>query len=119
MSGAVKKMIKKVVPEAPPESWILKLQKWAYYKSGFAQLGLWRDDCRYETPEVQEAIRRLPKDVYDARNFRMARALLLSNKKEILPKDEWTKFEEDVMYLKPYLNEIKKEKEEKVKWDRK
>ncbi|KAL3892146.1 hypothetical protein ACJMK2_004383 [Sinanodonta woodiana] len=119
MSGAVKRVIKKVLPEAPPESWRLKLQKWVYYKSGFAQLGLWRDDCRYETPEVKEAIRRLPKDVYDARNFRISRALLLSTKKEILPKDEWSKFEEDVMYLEPHLQEIKKETEEKVQWTRK
>lgn len=65
--------------------------------------GLMRDDCLYETPAVQEAIRRLPADVYDARQFRISRALYLSGRKEILPKDEWTKMEE-VVYLYTYKN---------------
>lgn len=53
-----------------------------------------RDDILNETPNVKEALRRLPRDVYDARQFRISRALNLSNKKDILPKDEWQKYEE-------------------------
>lgn len=53
-----------------------------------------RDDCINEDNNVKEAIRRLPPNVYDARQFRISRALYLSMRKEILPKDEWTKMEE-------------------------
>ena len=52
------------------------------------------DDTLEETPEVKEALRRLPKKVLDERQFRVTRALYLSMKKEVLPKAEWTKFEE-------------------------
>lgn len=53
-----------------------------------------RDDCLHETDDVKEAIQRLPGDLYDARQFRISRAMYLSNRKEILPKDEWTKMED-------------------------
>jgi ubiquinol-cytochrome c reductase subunit 7 len=53
-----------------------------------------RDDCLNEDANVKEAIRRLPPTVYDARQFRISRALYLSMRKEILPKEEWTKMEE-------------------------
>lgn len=57
-----------------------------------------RDDCLYETPDVEEALRRLPEKLMMERNFRMARAVQLSGAKKILPKNEWTKFE-DVSYI--------------------
>ena len=56
--------------------------------------GLWRDDLLHETPAVQEALKRLPQDVLDARNFRMVRAGYLDLRKDILPKEEWTKLED-------------------------
>ncbi|PVD32569.1 hypothetical protein C0Q70_08010 [Pomacea canaliculata] len=108
---------RRVVAEVP--AWKRALQRWAYYKSYFPTLGLMRDDCLYETPAVQEAIRRLPADVYDARQFRISRALYLSGRKEILPKDEWTKMEEDVRYLTPYIKEVEKEIEERAEWNKK
>lgn len=52
------------------------------------------DDCLRESDVVKEAIRRLPDNIYDERQFRITRALYLSMKKAILPKDEWTKWEE-------------------------
>lgn len=52
------------------------------------------DDVLYETPDVEEAIRRLPAKVIDDRNFRILRAIQLSGQKKILPKAEWTKYEE-------------------------
>ena len=65
-----------------------------------------RDDCLHETPDVKEAIQRLPPDLYDARQFRISRAMYLSNRKEILPKDEWTKMEEvsgcDFSFMQDY-----------------
>ena len=59
-----------------------------------------RDDCHEETAIVKEALRRLPEPLFDARQFRISRALQLSNRKEILPKEEWTQFEEVYRALK-------------------
>lgn len=56
--------------------------------------GLMRDDTIYENPDVKEAVRRLPEPVYNDRMFRIKRALDLSMKQQILPKDQWTKYEE-------------------------
>lgn len=56
--------------------------------------GLHRDDTIYEDADVQEALRRLPENQYNERVFRIKRALDLSMKQQILPKDMWTKFEE-------------------------
>lgn len=56
--------------------------------------GLMRDDTIYEDSDVKEALRRLPENVVNDRTFRIKRALDLSMKQQILPKDQWTKFEE-------------------------
>jgi len=93
--------------------------RWLYNSAGFNQYGLYHDDVLYETPEVKEAIRRLPQHLYDERNFRMIRALQLSMTKTILPKDQWTKYEEDYRYLEPYLEEVKKEFDERTMWNTK
>ncbi|XP_017771946.1 PREDICTED: cytochrome b-c1 complex subunit 7-like [Nicrophorus vespilloides] len=94
------------------------LQKWAYNLSGFNKLGLMRDDCLYENDDVKEALRRLPQTVVDERNYRLIRAVQLSIQKDILPKEQWTKLEEDVMYLQPFLKEVKKEREEREAWNK-
>lgn len=83
----------------------------------YSLLGLYRDDCLYEDDDVKEAIRRLPQQLYDERNYRMIRALNLSMTKTILPKDQWTKYEEDFKYLEPYLKEVEKEREERTQWN--
>lgn len=83
----------------------------------FDFVGLHRDDCLYENEDVKEAIRRLPEKLKDERNFRITRALHLSMTKTILPKEQWTKYEEDTKYLEPYLDEVVREREEKVKWE--
>ncbi|XP_017492665.1 PREDICTED: cytochrome b-c1 complex subunit 7 [Rhagoletis zephyria] len=94
------------------------LGKWAYNLSGFNQYGLHRDDCLYENEDVKEAIRRLPRKLYDERNYRIMRALHLSMTKTLLPKEQWTKYEEDVKYLEPYLKEVVKEREEREEWNK-
>ncbi|KAG7205805.1 hypothetical protein KM043_007750 [Ampulex compressa] len=93
------------------------LQQWAYSMSRFNQYGLMRHDCMRNTPDVQEALRRLPQHVVDARNFRISRALQLDAIKKVLPQEQWTKLEEDVLYLEPYLSDIIKERKEKEAWD--
>lgn len=71
-----------------------------------------------DTPEVAEAVRRLPGNVYDARRKRIDIAFHLSATKSILPKDQWTKYEDDVKYLEPYLDEVKREFSEKKSYER-
>lgn len=92
------------------------LQKFAYNLSGFNKYGLMRDDILYEDEDVKEALRRLPQDKLDERNYRILRAVQLSVQKDILPKNQWTKLEEDVMYLQPLLAEVKKERKEREEW---
>ncbi|XP_015912522.2 cytochrome b-c1 complex subunit 7 [Parasteatoda tepidariorum] len=84
------------------------VKKWFFNKAGYQKYGLFRDDCIYETPVVKEAIRRLPQDVIDARVYRIQRAFQLTIQHDILPKDQWTKFEEDQNnhYLQPYIDEV-------------
>ncbi|XP_790921.1 cytochrome b-c1 complex subunit 7 [Strongylocentrotus purpuratus] len=93
-------------------------RKWYYSLCGFNQLGLRRDDTLRSNPIVEEAIRRLPENEYNDRVFRIKRALDLSLKHSILPKDQWTKFEEDSRYLKPFLDEVEKEFTEKAEWNK-
>lgn len=71
------------------------------------------NDCYESTPEVEEAIKRLPAAVFDERNKRITLAVHASLNKTYLPKEQWTKYEEDVKYLEPYLEEVKREWAEK------
>lgn len=75
-----------------------------------------RDDTLHETEDVKEAIRRLPEDLYNDRMFRIKRALDLTMRHQILPKDQWTKYEEDKFYLEPYLKEVIRERKEREEW---
>ena len=68
--------------------------------------GLLREDLYMEEdPIVEEAIRRLPEKEQDQRLFRIKRALDLSMKKNILPRDQWTTEEQvpKVLYLYNYM----------------
>lgn len=56
--------------------------------------GLMYNDILYEDQDVKEALKRLPENVYHDRNFRISRALHLSMTHRILPKEQWTKYEE-------------------------
>ncbi|XP_068189131.1 cytochrome b-c1 complex subunit 7 [Antennarius striatus] len=98
---------------------MLGFQKWYYNLCGFNKYGLRRDDILYENADVKEALKRLPVDQYDARTFRIKRALDLSMKHQILPKNQWTTFEEDSAYLKPYLEEVIRERKEREEWMKK
>ncbi|KAF6020022.1 UQCRB [Bugula neritina] len=96
---------------------LAQLRRWYYYRSYFPQLGLRADDVlNPDLPEVKEAVRRLPRDAFYEREFRISRALKLSLEKNILPKEEWTEYEKDEPYLKPYIDDIKAEWEEKAWW---
>ncbi|CAH1114620.1 unnamed protein product [Psylliodes chrysocephalus] len=94
------------------------LQKWAYNLSGFNKYGLWRDDILYENEDVAEALKRLPEKIKDERNYRILRAVQLSLTHSYLPKEKWTKLEEDKLYLTPIVEQVIKEKEEREEWNK-
>ncbi|XP_065060429.1 uncharacterized protein LOC135687717 [Rhopilema esculentum] len=91
---------------------------WYVNASGYRQLGLKADDLLDEDiTEVSEAVSRLDDNEKYERIFRMKRAMDLSLKHNILPKDQWTKPEEDVHYLIPLVEMVKMEMAEKKKLD--
>lgn len=59
----------------------------------------------YENDDVKEAIRRLLENLYN-RMFRIKRALALTLRQQILPTEQRTKYEEDKLFLEPYLKEV-------------
>ena len=61
----------------------------------FLSLGLRADDLHMEeNPDVEQAIKRLTEEDQMLRIFRIKRAMDLTVKHNILPKEEWTKPEE-------------------------
>jgi hypothetical protein len=93
--------------------------------NGYNKYGLYHDDLiggynNTINPNVAEAYRRLMIDKpeeHDLRVYRALRANQLKIRKEILPEEEWTTFEEDVSkgrYLQPYLRQIEEEEREKA-----
>ena len=104
---------------AASSNWLEGFQTGYYNTAGFNKLGLMRDDTIFETEDVKEAIRRLPEDLYNDRMFRIKRALDLTMRHQILPKDQWTKYEEDKFYLEPYLKEVIWERKEREEWAKK
>ncbi|XFG00200.1 hypothetical protein AB1E19_003824 [Capra hircus] len=99
--------------------WLEGIRKWYYNAAGFNKLGLMRDDTIHENDDVKEAIRRLPENLYNDRVFCIKRALDLSMRQQILPKEQWTKYEEDKFYLEPYLKEVIRERKEREEWAKK
>ncbi|NXQ43202.1 QCR7 protein, partial [Catharus fuscescens] len=100
------------------------IRKWYYNAAGFNKLGLMRDDTLHEDDDVKEALKRLPEHLYNERVFRIKRALDLSLKHQILPKDQWVKYEEVghgmfPSYLEPYLKEVIRERQEREAWNKK
>ncbi|CAJ0944612.1 unnamed protein product, partial [Mesorhabditis belari] len=87
---------------------------WQYLWGG-REYGLQFHDQMFEpAPEVTEALNRLNLKepwLFDARKKRLSYAHTLAMHGEILPKNKWTKWEEETWYLKPYLDEIEAEKD--------
>ena len=66
-----------------------------------------------ETPDVLEAVNRLPQEVHDARLRRQKMACNLDLQQHELPKEQWITDETDVAYLDEYLDEVRRELEER------
>jgi hypothetical protein len=79
----------------------------------YHKLGLLSDDMwDAEEPVVIEATNRLPKPLFEARAYRIMRAQDYSGHGITLPEDQWTKWEDDVAYLVPYLLWVEREMSE-------
>ncbi|KAF1973126.1 hypothetical protein BU23DRAFT_554421 [Bimuria novae-zelandiae CBS 107.79] len=94
--------------------WVAPLAKWYGNAAGYRQLGLRADDILPEENDVvQLALKRLPpKEAYD-RVFRIRRAFQCSVSHQLLPKEEWTKVEDDTPYLTNIIKEIQVEMAER------
>ncbi|KAH9876088.1 hypothetical protein J1614_003967 [Plenodomus biglobosus] len=96
------------------KKWITPLANWYANAAGYRQLGLRADDLLPEENDVvQIALNRLgPQEAYD-RVFRLRRAIQLSMSHQLLPKEEWTKPDEDRPYLSTIMKDIEAEMAER------
>ncbi|KAI0108533.1 putative ubiquinol--cytochrome-c reductase [Daldinia grandis] len=107
-----------LAPFISKRPWLRNLLKpvasWYTNAAGYRQLGLRADDLIVEEDEnVIKALKRLPpKEAYD-RVYRLRRAFQASTVHKLLPKEEWTKPEEDRPYLQPLIDQIHAEEKEK------
>jgi ubiquinol-cytochrome c reductase subunit 7 len=70
-----------------------------------------------ENEDVQTALKRLtPKESYD-RVFRLRRATQLSLQQKVLPREAWTKPEDDVAYVSQLLAAVEAEAKEREDLD--
>ncbi|KAK7969625.1 hypothetical protein PG996_001934 [Apiospora saccharicola] len=111
-----------LAPFVMKRPWLRNMLKpvanWYSSAAGYRQLGLRADDLILEEDEqVLKALKRLPpQEAYD-RVYRLRRAVQCSVGAKILPKDQWTKPEEDTPYLKPLIEQLKAEEKEKEDLD--
>ncbi|EIM90466.1 cytochrome bd ubiquinol oxidase subunit [Stereum hirsutum FP-91666 SS1] len=99
-------------------SWTKPFANWYVDKMGYRKVGFKYDDLLVEErDDVQRALGRLtPAEAYD-RAFRLKRASQASVQHKDLPKDQWTKPEEDSRYLKPHVVDVAQENAERATWD--
>jgi ubiquinol-cytochrome c reductase subunit 7 len=93
---------------------IMPVANWYVNAAGYRQLGLRYDDLLEEERVAHKlALNRLsPREQYD-RVYRIRRSVQCSVQHKLLPRDQWTKPEEDIRYLQPYINDVHAEIEEK------
>ncbi|DAA74638.1 TPA_exp: Cytochrome b-c1 complex subunit 7 [Trichophyton benhamiae CBS 112371] len=102
--------------------WVTKamtpIANWYCNAAGYRKLGLRYDDLIPEDNDtVQLALKRLPpKEAYD-RMYRIRRAVQCSVEHQLLPEKDHTKPEDDVRYLSPIIEAIKRENAERVELD--
>ncbi|KAL7751673.1 Cytochrome b-c1 complex subunit 7 [Sorochytrium milnesiophthora] len=97
---------------------LVPVARWFVNASGYRRLGLRYDDILMEeNPNMQVALGRLPAAEQHARAYRHRRAMQLSLQHAELPREQWTKPEEDVPYLRPYLKEVETEMQDRTKYN--
>ena len=80
-----------------------------------ASRGLLYEDILVETADVKLALSRLPKDVLNAREQRLKRAMVLSSQQRYLPEEVAAKIDPFQQYLQPYLQAIEENNAEMEK----
>jgi len=98
--------------------YVKPVANWYANLAGYRQMGLKYDDLLVEeNPTVQRALNRLtPREKYDrAYRFKIASHSSLLHKP--LPKEQWVPASEDKRYLKPHVEEVVRENEERQVWD--
>lgn len=58
--------------------------------SKYMKYGLLTDDLTRDNDVTKEALRRLPKDVFQERQWRLTRAIGANANKDVLPESDWT-----------------------------
>jgi ubiquinol-cytochrome c reductase subunit 7 len=98
--------------------WFRPVATWYADAAGYRKYGFKYDDLLVEErPDVQRALTRLtPKESYD-RAYRLKRASQASVLHAPLPREQWTKAEEDRRYLRPHVLDVVKEDAERQMWD--
>ncbi|CAE6392224.1 unnamed protein product [Rhizoctonia solani] len=66
---------------------------------------------------ILKAISRLPEDEAYNRAYRQKVAVQQSLLHKNLPKEQWLKPENDIRYLRPYVEQVVKEDQERAEWD--
>ncbi|CAJ2502803.1 Uu.00g101970.m01.CDS01 [Anthostomella pinea] len=111
-----------LAPFVMKRPWLQKIFKplsnWYANTAGYRQLGLRADDLIIEeNEETILALQRLPPQASYDRVYRLRRAIQCSLRHKLLPKEEWTKPEEDVPYLTPLIEKIRAQEKEKADLD--
>ncbi|OAF71591.1 Complex III subunit 7 [Intoshia linei] len=71
-----------------------------------------------DDPIIAEAVRRLPSEIQDLRNFRIIRCNQLSLSKSYLPVEDQIPFNQQTPYLHEYIMEVQSEFDEIEEWKR-
>ena len=79
-----------------------------------ASRGLLYEDILVETADVKLALSRLPKDVLNAREQRLKRAMVLSSQQRYLPDEVSSQIDPFQKYLAPYIEAVEEAKKEEV-----
>merc|ERR1711934_1175170 len=90
---------------------------WASLSKQLSRYGLRYEDVLVETPELKEALRRLPPSAAEGRSMRYRRAVDLSFKKHYLPEEVQAKLQPESRYLN--IAQVEKEYNERIYWERK
>ena len=84
----------------------------------FRSYGLLPDDLIIEEHDVvKEALTRVPKHELHGRYQRFKVALHTNMLRTELPKEQWTRMEDDRKYLTPFVEQVLAEHEEREKYD--
>ncbi|KAG2349365.1 14 kDa subunit of cytochrome bd ubiquinol oxidase [Suillus weaverae] len=100
------------------KKYVTPVAHWYADLMGYRKMGLKYDDLQVEeSPQVQRALGRLtPQEAYH-RSYRFKIASDCDLHHKPLPKEQWSKPEDDKRYLQPHILNVLKEEEERFTWD--